>query len=315
MTTPLHTNRPHRQRGVAVLMAMLVVALATIIAVNLLWRASLDQRRTAASLTADQGYMFLQGAEAWAGDILREDLQVSGPDSDHLGEIWAFELPPVPVDGGFIIGQLTDLQGRFNVNNLITDQGVADPIAKAQFERLLRNLELDPGLAGAVTDWIDVDTETTFPSGGEDGEYSGADPAYRTPNVPITTITELMAINGFDADIYGVLAPHISALPVGTALNVNTADPFVLSSLSDDIDLLRAEALVEERGEADFINIQDSFAPFLEEDMLLRIDGVSRFFQLSATISIGTSQYSMYSLLQRDDSGLVRAVFRSLGTQ
>ena len=53
----------------------------------------------------------------------------------------------------------------------------------------------------------------------------------------------------------------------------------------------------------------------MEEDVLQRIDGVSRHFQLSATISIGTSQYSMYSLLQREDSGLVRAVFRSLGTE
>ncbi len=304
-----------RQRGVAVLSAMLVVTLATIIAVNLMWRASLDQRRTAASLNADQGYMFLQGAEAWAGDILREDLQVSGPDSDHLGEIWAFELPPVPVDGGFILGRLTDLQGRFNINNLVTDQGSGDPVARAQLERLLRNLELDPGLAGALVDWIDADAEPNFPAGGEDGEYTGADPAYRTPNVPITTTTELMAINGFDRDVYAVLAPHITALPGGTPLNVNTAGPYVLSSLSDEIDLPRAEALIEERGEANFVSVQDSFAPLLEEDVLQRIDAVSRYFQLSATISIGTSQYSMYSLLQRDDSGLVRAVFRSLGTE
>ncbi len=306
---------PPAQRGVAVLSAMLVVTVATMLAVNLMWRGSLDQRRTAASLTADQGYMFLQGAEAWAGDILREDLQVSGPDSDHLGENWAFDLPPVPVDGGFIVGQLTDLQGRFNINNLITDQGSADPLSKAQFERLLRNLELDPGLAGAVIDWIDADAEPNFPSGGEDGEYSGADPAYRTPNVPITTTTELMAINGFDREAYTLLAPHVAALPVGTALNVNTADAYVLASLSDEIDPLRAEALIEERGEANFVSIEDTFAPLIEEDMLQRIDGVSRYFQLAATISIGTSQYSMYSLLQRDESGLVRAVFRSLGTE
>ena len=89
----------------------------------------------------------------------------------------------------------------------------------------------------------------------------------------------------------------------------------MLSSLSDEIYLLSAEALIEERGEASFVSVQDSFAPLVEEDVLQRIDGVSRHFQLSATISIGTSQYSMYSLLQREDSGLVRAVFRSLGTE
>jgi general secretion pathway protein K len=87
-----------RQRGVAILTAMLVVALGTIIAVNLMWKASLDLRRTTSALAADQGLMYLQGAEAWAGDILRQD-QVDSIDSDHLGEIWAAELPPMPVDG------------------------------------------------------------------------------------------------------------------------------------------------------------------------------------------------------------------------
>ena len=176
-------------------------------------------------------------------------------------------------------------------------------------------MELDPGLAGAVIDWIDADGEPSFPNGGEDGEYSGVDPAYRTPNVPITTTTELLAVNGFDQDVYGLLAPHIAALPSGTRLNVNTADVYVLASLSDEIDLSRAESLIEERGEANFVSVQDSFAPVVEEDVLQRIDGISRYFQLSAGISIGSSQYSMYSLLQRDDSGLVRAVFRSLGTE
>ena len=115
--------------------------------------------------------------------------------------------------------------------------------------------------------------------------------------------------------MYRVLEPHVAALPSGTRLNVNTAGPYVLASLSDDIDLSRAESLIEERGEMNFVSVEDSFAPLVEEDVLQRNDSVSRYFQLSATISIGTSQYTMYSLLQRDDSGLVRAVFRSLGTE
>ena len=83
------------QRGVAVLTAMLVVTLGTLIAVNMMWSASLDQRRASAGLAADQGLAYLQGAEAWAGDILRQDM-VDSPQSDHLGEIWALELPRCP---------------------------------------------------------------------------------------------------------------------------------------------------------------------------------------------------------------------------
>ncbi|NIW23847.1 MAG: general secretion pathway protein GspK, partial [Gammaproteobacteria bacterium] len=98
---------------VAVLTAMLVVALGTMIAVNLMWNASLDQRRTGAALASDQALLYLQGAEAWAGDILRQD-QIDSQ-TDHLGEIWAVELAPMPVEGGQIAGRLEDLQARFNL--------------------------------------------------------------------------------------------------------------------------------------------------------------------------------------------------------
>ena len=153
------------QRGVALVMAIIVVAIGTMIAVNLIWRGTLDLRRTESALAADQGLMYVQGAEAWAADILRQDL-VDSPESDHLGELWATELPPLPVDGGSITGRLEDLQGRFNLNNLIGADGKESALARRQFERLLVSVEADPSLAGAVIDWLDPDTELRFPSGG-----------------------------------------------------------------------------------------------------------------------------------------------------
>ncbi|MDH3507244.1 MAG: type II secretion system minor pseudopilin GspK [Gammaproteobacteria bacterium] len=301
------------QRGVAVLTAMLVVALGTMIAVNLMWKASLDQRRTAAALAADQGLLYLQGAEAWAGDILRQD-QIDSQ-TDHLGEIWAVELAPMPVDGGLISGRIEDLQGRFNLNNLISPQGVEDPLARRQFERLLESLQLDPTLAGVVIDWLDADTEMSFPGGGEDATYSGVDPPYRTPNAIISSSSELMANAGFDRDLFRAVSPYVTALPPGTPLNVNTASVFLLASLSDDIDLAVADGLAQERGTADFTNIDQTFEGLVEADVLGRIDGVSRYFLLTGSIVLGTHQFTMYSLLERDNSGLVRAIFRSLGAQ
>ncbi len=301
------------QRGVAVLTAMLVVTLGTMIAVNLMWIASLDQRRTGAALAGDQALLYLQGAEAWAGDILRQD-QIDSP-SDHLGEIWAVELAPLPVEGGMISGRIEDLQGRFNLNNLISPQGVEDPLARRQFERLLESLQLDPTLAGVVVDWLDTDTEMSFPGGGEDASYAGVDPPYRTPNAIISTSSELMANVGFDTELFRVLSPYVTALPPGTSLNVNTASVVLLASLSDNIDLAQAETLAQERGTADFTNIDQTFEGLVEEDVLGRIDGVSRYFLLTGSIILGTHQLTMYSLLERDNSGLVRAIFRSLGAQ
>jgi general secretion pathway protein K len=304
---------------VAILTAMLIVVLGTIIAVNLVWRQALDFRRFDSSIATDQGMLFLQGGEGWAGDILRQDL-VDSPDSDNLGEQWATELPPLPmdVDGrnvGTITGKLEDLQGRFNLNNLIDQRGREDPLARRQFERLLVRLDLDPTLAGGVVDWLDPDTEQRFPDGGEDATYADTDPQYRTANAPITTPSELMAVARFDRKTYTALAPYITVLPFGTKVNVNTASAVVLSSLSDDIDLSMAESLVEERDGGKFLDIGATFSGLVEPDMLKRIDGVTQYFLLTATVTLGTNQLTMRSVLQRDASGLTREVFRNLGVE
>jgi general secretion pathway protein K len=307
-------NCQRRQRGVALITAVLVVAIGTMIAVNLMWRGTLDLRRAEAALAADQGLLYVQGAEAWAADILRQDL-VDSPDSDNLGEVWAIELPPLPVDGGTITGRLEDLQARFNLNNLIGADGKENQLARRQFERLLNSLEIDPGLAGAVIDWLDPDTELRFPTGGEDVVYSSSDPPYRTANSMITSTSELMAIAGFDREAYRTLAPYITVLPHGTKINVNTASDVVLASLSDDIDISTAGALVDERGDMAFVDIDMTFEGLVDPDTLQEIDGVSEHFLLTATVTLGSNQLTMRSVLQRDRSGITRALFRSLGVE
>ena len=307
-------SSPTHQRGVALITAVLVVAIGTMIAVNLMWEGTLDLRRAEAALAADQGLLYVQGAEAWAADILRQDL-VDSPDSDNLGELWAVELAPLPVDGGTITGRLEDLQARFNLNNLIGADGMENQLARRQFERLLNSVEIDPGLAGAVVDWLDPDTDLRFPTGGEDVVYTSHDPPYRTANTMITSPSELMAIAGFDKETYQRLAPYITVLPRGTKLNVNTASDVVLASLSDDLDLGTATALVEERGMAEFIDIDATFEGLVDADTLQEIDGVTEHFLLTATVTLGSNQLTMRSVLQRDRSGITRALFRSLGVE
>ena len=303
-----------RQRGVALLTAILIVAVATMIATNLLWLSTLDMRRTGSSLAIDQELQYVLGAEAWVGDILQQDLEDSS-ESDHLGEVWATQIEPLPIEGGFIYGSVVDLQGLFNLNNLVAPGGEVDQIMFAQFQRLLELLEIDPMIAAAVVDWIDPNIETTFPSGGEDDLYAGNDPQYRAANGMITTPSEIMAIAGFDAEIYARLAPYVTALPTGTTLNVNTAPQMILASLSEDIDLDTAELLITERGDAEFPSVRDSFQGLVSEDMLPRIDGVSEHFLLVGQIEIGETTLRMNSVLQRHESGRTRTLFRSFGVQ
>jgi len=303
-----------RQRGVALLTAILVVAVGTILATNLLWLGTLDQRRTAATLASDQAYQYVLGAEGWVGEILQQDLEDS-PDSDYLGEIWAAQIDPLPIEGGFIYGQVTDLQGLFNLNNLVTPGGDEDELMVAQFERLLTSLEIDATLAGAVVDWLDPNSEPHFPYGGEDDVYARTEPQYRVANGMITSPTELMAIAGFDAEIYARLAPYVTALPIGTRLNVNTAPDYVLASLSDELDIGTARSLIEERGDTAFASIQNTFQGLVSEEMLPRIDGVSDHFLLSGRVTIGDTTLTLYSVLQRHSSGITRPLFRSFGVE
>lgn len=297
-----------RQRGVAVLMAVLVVAVATILAVNVMWEATLNIRRAESALAADQALLYLQGAEAWVSDILAQDFADS-QEHDHLGEDWATALAPLPIEGGTIAGRLEDLQGRFNLNNIL------DPISFAQFERLLRLLDLDPQLANVVLDWLDPDKSMQFPVGGEDDTYTALTPPYFAANTAITTPSELMALRGFDRETYAALAPYVAALPRGTDINVNTASNVVLASLSDDISLTLADSLIEERAGVEFPDIDRTFEGLVEEEMLSRIDGVTQYFLLTVTVTLGTNQLTMRSVLRRDESGSTRTMFRTLGVE
>ena len=129
-----------RSRGVALITALLITALTGSLAAGLAWENALDVRRTMILLFHEQGMQVALGAESWIRNILRDDSIDSK--TDHLGELWASELPGLPVDNdsvqGAVIGKVEDLQGRFNVNNLIDQNDEVDEDVLEQFQRLLR---------------------------------------------------------------------------------------------------------------------------------------------------------------------------------
>jgi general secretion pathway protein K len=222
-----------RVRGVALILALVVVALATVIATRIGAQSALDQRRAATLLAQEQAFQVALGAEAWAIEILREDAENTKRDS--LDEAWATPLPPIPVEGGTVEGGIEDMQGRFNLNNLVTTGGSKNVAMFAVFQRLLERLQLEPKWASLMTDWIDADTVADGIDGAEDGVYTGLTPPYRPPNRPITSISELLALPGFGIERYRRLQPFVAALPVGTPLNVCTAPGEVLDALAPSL--------------------------------------------------------------------------------
>jgi general secretion pathway protein K len=310
-----HPSR--RQRGVALITAVLMVALATMLAVDVGFRGFLDQRRAGTLFALDQGLQVALGAEAWAADFLRKDLQDS--QVDHLGEAWARPLPPLPIEGGTVEGRLEDLQGRFNLNNLVNTDGTTNEQAVQQLQRIFATLEIEPAWAVAIADWIDQDTQPGFPDGAEDTVYTGLDPPHLTANMPITRVSELLVLPQFGAERFRKLKPFVTALPVGTRLNVCTASGIVLDSLSEDTREfgLNPEVLAGRRKEGCFPRLEDlrgTLGDATYGKVKNSLTESSNFFRATVWVTIGTTEFTLYSLLARGGTGTVRPALRSFGS-
>jgi general secretion pathway protein K len=291
---------------------MLIAALAGIVAGNLVWDNALDVRRSMVLLYRDQALQVSLGAESWIMDILRQDLEDG--QTDHLGEIWASDLPGLPIEGGEVFGAISDLQGRFNINNLIDGNGKIHQDSLDQFRRLLEALALDPRFAGIAADWLDSDQDASFPDGAEDPIYTSLIPPYKTPNQTITNVSELAALEGMDKQTFKLLEPHITALPGRTTINVNTATAAVLQSLDEQISVDDVERLVNERETDGFSDIQTAFSSLVTPDVLNTLGESTNYFQLRVIVRIDTVRITLFSTLLRGPQGDVTPILRSLGT-
>ena len=288
------------------------MALVATLTYTLEWNNALDLRRTVVMLNRDQAVQVAMGAESWIQSILRQDLEDS--DIDHLGEIWASDLPGLPIDGGEVFGVIEDLQGRFNINNLIGSDGEVDQPSLEQLQRLLQVLQLDPRFAGIAVDWLDSNSEAGFPDGAEDAIYTGLIPPYRSANQLLSNASELGAIEGIDKATLDILLPHIVALPGRTGINVNTATGPVLQSLDDELTVGDIERLFAEREETGFADLGRSFSALVQPEVLNQLEESSSFFQLKVIVRIDTVRITYYSILERGPRGDVTPILRSLGT-
>lgn len=306
-----------RQRGVALITAIVLVAIATILAVHIGTRAALDLRRTAGLVALDQGWHVALGAEAWAAEVLSDDLDDS--ETDHLAEAWAQPLPGLPVDGGELRGALEDMQGRFNLNNLIDENRAPDDTGIARFERLLLLVGAQPRWARIMADWLDEGTVPGIPEGAEDSTYLSQNPPYRAANGIVATTTEMMALPGMTREEFERIRPYVAALPVGTAINLCTAKAPVLAALVEGgTDFGNEELLAANRRDGCFPTRADLQAT-LDGAAWLALEGSvserSDWFRAVTAVRIGTSELTLYSLIERNGPTAIRTVLRSTGTE
>jgi general secretion pathway protein K len=326
------------QRGVALIIALILVALAAILATKLTFDGFLERRRAIGVLAAEQALHFGMGAEALAADALAQDQQNN--QMTTLTGAWAQPTQPLPItpqddpEGepiGTLQGELEDMQGRFNLNNLALltpgtgPQGSStattqDPEALAQFQRLLQSVGLEPKWAGLARDWIDADDTPGNPDGAEDQIYTSQNPPYRTGNWPMLSPSELMNLPGFGADRYRKIAPYVTALPTlagkPTTINICTAPAPVLESLTPNGGEYTPEVLANGRKSGCFPD-PTSFTNILGKsagELRGRYDTKSQYFRLTTRVTLGTTEFTLYSLLYRGNGGKITPLLRSFGT-
>jgi len=288
------------QRGVAVITAILIVALVTSVIVAMLWQNAVRLRQMENLKEMAQAEAVGLAAVDWARAILAEDAKKNAV--DHLGEPWAMPVPPIAAEGGKVSGRITDQQGLYNLNNLAPG-GIANEPEVLAFQRLLGSFGLPPELANALVDWIDKDSTVRYPGGGEDTDYLSLEPPHRTANQPLTEVSRLYRVKGWNAAAVEALRPYVTALPTATKINLNTALPEVLPLALESGTREDAAAIVAARAEhffgdrADFDKRMLLLAPRLRE---AAAGFNSNYFLVETRVRFGKVKLERQALLKRD---------------
>jgi general secretion pathway protein K len=311
-------SSPRRQRGVALIIALLVVALAVVLIASLLDRGELVVARVRNELREAQAQAYGQGLEAYAARVLAQ-AAMSGNEVDSNNSPWAVPLPPTRVPGGSIVASMRDRNGCFNINNLLDDSGTPSPIWLPKFRRLLQVLKLDDALADVIVNWMRAG------SAPDDQYYLQQEVPYRPAKRGLVHVSELRLVRGIAPDVYARLAAEVCALPRGSVINVNTASPAVLMTLSSIVDEQTAKAIAQE-GHANFTSIDDIRSQLPGQLIECGGTGVpvtrcfdvrSSYFLARGDITLDDLPFTFFSLIERRYGGAnagIRVIERSRGT-
>lgn len=300
-----------RSRGVAVVTALLVVAIAASAATFMLAQQSAMLNQAALIAARAQADLHARTGLDWARGVLSEDLKNTGQ-VDALNEGWAQPIAALPVDRALVAGNLTDDQARFNLNNLVNTNVKSEPDL-AIFQRLLEALQLPPELAFAVVDWIDPDGDLAGPSGAEDNHYLALERPYRAANQALVQVEELHRIRGFDARAIARLRPYVTVLPVRTKVNANTAPLEVLQAILPATPAGELTSLIARRATRPVRTPEElrkalphADATALGRDLEVR----SGYFMARVSVAQDDVQLGVEALLRREDNGATAIIWR-----
>lgn len=236
-----------RERGIALINALIMVAAISAVASGLLLKAENSRMRLIMLQEGAQVELYLDAAEQLLPLVLERDWE-DDPDIDHRGEIWANENYAMSIDRGVVHGALFDLQGRFNINWLSDPE---DRAARAAFDRLIAALGLPSPLANAIAGYV----APTGPANA--ANYANRAIAVVPASKPLQILEEVRLVDGMTDGFYRRLLPFIAALPVETVLNCNTASIEVLAAFVPAASRAALRRMINRRKSNPFSSVGD----------------------------------------------------------
>jgi general secretion pathway protein K len=303
--------RENNERGVALLLALLVLALLVALILEFDAEARRELREAAAFRDGLKATLLGRAAVQAARAILQHDTRLErqqGSAYDGLKDVWATPITNYQLGDGTISAGMTDERGKLNLNDLanLSDAKVRQTrILKLQ--RLFDLIQVDPRLVQAIADWVDAD-EAAEPNGAESSYYQTLRPPYRAANGPMQTISDLYLIKGFTEETIQRVMPYVTVYPsTGDGwINLNTADPLVLQSLDPRMTTALAQSIVQARP---FRTIQDA-------DRVSGFEPLAKELRLTSAYQIRSDYFSVrISVRVQDVTKIAKAVLRRFGTE
>ncbi|MEB0134199.1 type II secretion system minor pseudopilin GspK [Actimicrobium sp. CCC2.4] len=325
-----NTCRLQRQRGVAVITALLLTTLAVTIVASLFWQQQVQVRSIENQRTQLQKQWILRGALDWSRLILRSDTN----QVDYLGDPWAIPLEEVRLDefvengkqdadasSAMLSGYIVDAQSRLNVNALVRNGGALSPPDVTAFAKLLNSLRIPSAnaLTNATVSYLLTARQpqtTVVPTSGSTTTTPGSTTSTNNTSqsqavahmMPLTQLDDLLAIPGFTEETLLKLKDYVIVLPFSDSkINVNTATAEVLSAVIPGLGLSDAATLVASRERAYFKDAAD-FTNRLPATNAARatsavsLDVKTEYFLVNGKVKLNNAVLEIQSLVQRRGS-------------
>ena len=305
-----------RQRGVAVITALLLTTLAVTIVASLFWQQQVQVRSMENQRLHQQTKWILLGAI----DLARFWLRQEKGGSTRLDGIWAKPIEETSLDqfverervegetfAATLSGQVTDAQGRFNLSNLAKDRKVDEAQLKA-FQRLLVNLQLNPALAQPVAAAI---AATQRPVLDKDKAPAPVPSSSGGEPMDFSQVEDLLSVPGLAPAMLERLREFVIVLPESSKLNINTAPAEVLAA-AVDFSVAEAAALVANRLRKPFATIDDFNNAVQGRDKVLgagQVDTKSNYFLVASRIRLDRAALDTQALLRREPNDTMTLVW------